>query len=77
MAAKVAPRPAARKHVLDIDCRTGGIFRRNNLVQQTVADRSYHRTGFHQQVGPLCQQLRGRGFTVGTGDANQAHCPEG
>ena len=43
--------------MLNINRRTGGVFRRNNFVQQTVADRAHHRTGFAEQVGPLRQQL--------------------
>ncbi|MNP05198.1 hypothetical protein D3C76_971440 [compost metagenome] len=60
-----------RQHVLHVDRRTGGIFRRIHFAQQTVTDGTHHRAGFAQQFGPLRHQLRGGGFTVGARHANQ------
>ena len=58
--------------MLHVDRRAGGIFRWADFAQQAVADRAHHRAGFAQQLTPLRHQLRGGGFTVGPGDANQA-----
>jgi hypothetical protein len=63
--------------VLNINRRTGGVFRRDHFIQQAVAHGPHHRAGFAQQLRPLRQQLRGGGFTVGTGDANQTQLLEG
>ena len=59
------------KHVLYVNRRAGGVFRRAHFAQQTVTHGPHHRTGFTQQLGPLRHQLRGGGFTVRTRYANQ------
>ena len=63
----------AGKHVLNIDRRAGGVFGRHHFIQQAVTDGTHHRAGFAEQLCPLRQQLRSRGFTVSTGDAHQTH----
>ena len=57
--------------MLNVYRRTGGIFGRDDFIQQAVADSSHHRAGFAQQLRPLRQQLGSGGFPVGSGHANQ------
>ena len=70
---KRCPLPCeAGKHMLHIDRRASGVFRRNNFIQQTVTDRPHHRAGIAKQFGPLRQQLCRGGLAVSPGDAHQA-----
>ena len=62
----------AREYVLNINRRTGGVFRGDNFLQQAIAYGSHDRAGFSQQLRPLRQQLGGGGLAVSPGDANQA-----
>ena len=62
----------ARKDVLNVNSRTGGVFRWDNFPQQAIAYGSHYRTGFAKQLRPLRQQLRRGGLTVSSGDAHQA-----
>ena len=54
-----------RQLMLNIDCRTGGIFCRDHFPQQAVTNGAHYRAGFAKQLAPLCQQLGRRGFAVG------------
>ncbi len=58
------------EHLLHINRRSGGVFRRHQTTIKAVADGPHHRAGFAQQARPLRQQLGGGGFTVGAGHAD-------
>ena len=62
----------AREYVLNINGRTGGVFRWDNFLQQAIAYGSHYRAGFPQQLRPLRQQLCRGGLAVSPGDAHQA-----